>query len=177
MKSVIISINPKDCELIANGKMTIKVLKSRPKIETPFKCYIYCTNGLVIYGNGKQYIMNSGEFLKESAVEAFENSSGFCKWNGKVIGEFVCDWITEITPHCDIKDFVNQYIHGYPASLGENDCLSFQEMKSYLGNKKGYDWHISDLKLYYKPKELSEFKRWNRTEENSPLRPYKMALP
>lgn len=27
-------------ELIADGKMSIKVLKSRPKIETPFKCYI-----------------------------------------------------------------------------------------------------------------------------------------
>lgn len=43
MKSVLISIKPKDCELIANGKMTIKVLKSRPKIETPFKVYVYCT--------------------------------------------------------------------------------------------------------------------------------------
>ena len=56
-----------------------------------------------------------------------------------------------------IEDFVNQYIHDYLAILGENDCLSFQEMKSYLGDKKGYDWHISDLKIYDKPKELSEF--------------------
>ena len=78
--------------------------------------------------------------------------------NGKVIGEFVCDWVTKITPHCDIEDFVNQYIHGYPAILDENDCLSFQEMKSYLGNKNGYDWHISDIKIYDKPKELSEFR-------------------
>ena len=43
MKSVLISIKPKWCELIANGKKTVEVRKSRPKIETPFKCYIYCT--------------------------------------------------------------------------------------------------------------------------------------
>lgn len=59
--------------------------------------------------------------------------------------------------YCDIDGFVNQYIHGYPAILGDNDCLSFNDMKAYLGNKKGYDWHISDLKIYGKPKELSEF--------------------
>lgn len=43
MKSVLISIRPKWCELIANGKKTIEVRKTRPKLETPFKCYIYMT--------------------------------------------------------------------------------------------------------------------------------------
>ena len=45
MKSVLISIQPKWCELIANGKKTVEVRKTRPKLETPFKCYIYCTQG------------------------------------------------------------------------------------------------------------------------------------
>ena len=138
MKSVLISIQPKYCELISNGKKTIEVIKTIPKIETPFKCYIYMSQGdLKDLGSYSEWI--------------YKNRM-------KVIGEFVCDWIMKITPHCDIKDFVNQYIHGYPASLGENDCLSFQEMKSYLGNKNGYDWHISDIKIYDKPKELSEFR-------------------
>ena len=43
MKSVLISISPKWCELIASGKKTIEVRKTRPKISMPFKCYIYCT--------------------------------------------------------------------------------------------------------------------------------------
>lgn len=43
MKSVLISIKPKWCELIANGKKTLEVRKTRPKLEVPFKCYIYCT--------------------------------------------------------------------------------------------------------------------------------------
>ena len=145
MKSVLISIQPKYCELIASGKKTIEVRKTRPKIETPFKCYIYCTKGEILW-------------LTQNGVKSKTELAGYLL-NGKVIGEFVCDWITEITPHCDVKDFVNQYIHGYPAILDENDCLSFQEMKAYLGNKNGYDWHISDLKIYDNPKELSEFRK------------------
>ena len=39
-KSVLISIQPKWCELIASGKKTIEVRKTAPKLETPFKCYI-----------------------------------------------------------------------------------------------------------------------------------------
>ena len=43
MKSVLISIRPKWCALIASGKKTIEVRKTYPKLPTPFKCYIYCT--------------------------------------------------------------------------------------------------------------------------------------
>ena len=42
-KSVITSVSPQECELIASGKQTMLVRKTRPKIETPFKCYIYMT--------------------------------------------------------------------------------------------------------------------------------------
>ena len=45
MKSVLISIQPKWCELIASGKKTVEVRKTKPKLETPFKVYIYCTQG------------------------------------------------------------------------------------------------------------------------------------
>ena len=41
MKSVFLSIQPKWCELIESGRKTIEVRKTKPKIETPFKCYIY----------------------------------------------------------------------------------------------------------------------------------------
>ena len=40
-KAVLLSIQPKWCGLIANGKKTIEVRKTRPKIDNPFKCYIY----------------------------------------------------------------------------------------------------------------------------------------
>lgn len=42
-KAVMLSIRPKWCEKIASGKKTVEVRKTRPKLDTPFKCYIYCT--------------------------------------------------------------------------------------------------------------------------------------
>ena len=39
-KSVLISIRPKWCELIASGEKTIEVRKTRPKLETPFKGWV-----------------------------------------------------------------------------------------------------------------------------------------
>ena len=40
----------------------------------------------------------------------------------------------------------------------ENMCLSVQEVFDYIGiGKHLYGWHISDLVIYDKPRELSEF--------------------
>ncbi len=84
MKAVLISIQPKWCELIANGKKTIEVRKTKPKLETPFKVYIYCTKGETIY----------------LPRDIFGNNA----LNGKVIGEFVCNDITVAGygTYCDI---------------------------------------------------------------------------
>ena len=72
MKAVMISIRPEWCEKIASGEKTVEVRKTRPKIEPPFRCYIYCT-----VGDGA-----TGDILPNSGVTC-----------GKVIGEFVCDKI------------------------------------------------------------------------------------
>lgn len=73
MKAVLISINPKRCELIASGKKTIEIRKTRPKIDTPFKCYIYCT----------------------------KSDKSYHSYSGKIIGEFVCDAIYGVLSHPD----------------------------------------------------------------------------
>ena len=155
MKAVMKSVSPRICEKVANGDCTILVSKTAPKCEMPFKCYIYCTSA-------KPYLYKEANPPFELFLDSeLYKGKGYDDrlFSSKVIGEFVCDWITKITPSCDIDGCVNQYTHGYPAILGDNDCLSFNDMKAYLGNKKGYDWHISDLKIYDKPKELSEFKK------------------
>lgn len=57
-KAVLISIRPEWCEKIINGRKTIEVRKTRPKMNPPFKCYIYeCGNGKVI-----------GEFLCDEII-------------------------------------------------------------------------------------------------------------
>ena len=58
-KAVLISIRPEWCEKIMTGQKTVEVRKTRPKMNPPFKCYIYkCGNGKVI-----------GEFLCDEIIE------------------------------------------------------------------------------------------------------------
>lgn len=74
--------------------------------------------------------------------------------NGKVIGEFICD---EIFP---IRVFENGLIQDYMCHSTDRSCVPYDDISSYIGkDKTGYGWHISDLVIYDKPKELSEF--WN----------------
>lgn len=56
MKSVLISIKPRWCGLIANGQKTVEIRKNRPTLETTFKCYIYCTKDpKLIFWVSKKY--------------------------------------------------------------------------------------------------------------------------
>ena len=148
-KAVMISIQPKWCELICSGKKTVEVRKTKPKLETPFKCYIYCTYGRVWLTsvNGKVQKPNNIvlDLTKDSEVQEL---------NGKVIGEFVCDAIFPISIfYSNPKDRLAS--REFPFT-----CLTDKEIMDYLGNGvEGYGWHISDLVIYDKPKELSEFKQ------------------
>lgn len=146
-KSVLISIQPKWCELIANGKKTIEVRKTKPKLETPFKCYIYCTKGTP-YLNWH----NKNVYVEEKDILGGRGYGIYQRLNKKVIGYFVCDEINEISP----SPFTDgQYIvYGRGKTM-----LRLDEFQKYLGYKIGYGWHISDLKIYDEPKELSEFNK------------------
>ena len=149
MKSVLISIQPKWCELIASWKKTVEVRKTKPKLETPFKVYIYCTSS-----NKHECLMQNESGVK--LIYAFDYKSaipcGGYIANGKVIGEFVCD---EIFP---IRVFENGTIQDYNWHVMERSCVPYDDIVNYIGNGcMGYGWHISDLVIYDKPKELGEF--------------------
>lgn len=147
MKAVLISIQPKWVEKIANGQKTIEVRKTAPKCEVPFKCYIYCTK------------TRDNEIYKRYKVDDIKS--------GKVIGEFVCDKVFLLHPYtydggnADLRH--RKLIQTFEGSSKENEilaatCLTQDEMFDYIGaGNYGYGWHISDLKIYDKPKELSEF--------------------
>jgi len=130
MKSVLISIHPKWCELIATGKKVIEVRKTRPKMKTPFKCYIYCTKDKHGWF----------DFLNKVRLD------------GKVIGEFVCKSILPISiTYSDPNNKIA--LREFPYT-----CLTDKEIMNYLGNgKQGWGWIISNLVIYDKPKDLSEF--------------------
>lgn len=134
MEAVLISIRPEWCELIAKGQKTVEVRKNKPKLETPFKCYIYCTKGYL--------------------TKQDKHGNAYRKYcNGEVIGEFVCDAI-------------ERFSVPYPAYQAEmqkrilhESCCTYQELHKYAGHADLYGWHISDLVIYDKPKQISEFIR------------------
>ena len=61
-------------------------------------------------------------------------------------------------PDYDVLNIKTHYVSDIE-NLYKASCLNFDEMFSYLGEGYGYGWHISDLKIYDKPRELSEFGR------------------
>ena len=141
MKSVMLSIRPKWCEKIVGGEKTIEVRKTKPKLETPFKCYIYCTSG-----RPDLNIPISPERLMQDYLDTGSMQSLNCPLgNGKVIGEFTCDRIYELAP-----------LNHAPDDVEKQACLTREEIVNYLKGT-GYGWHISDLLIYDQPRELSEF--------------------
>lgn len=141
MKSVLISIRPKWVEKIASRKKTVEVRGTAPK-EVPFKAYIYETYDKkyddigICWGNGK----------------CFEHG---CK---KVIGEFICDKVYLIKNQGSRFSVADEE-QSVTNEIARQSCLDYDDMVSYLGNKDGYGLHITDLKIYVKPKELSEFRK------------------
>ncbi len=182
-KAVLLSTQPKWCEKIYHKigenkdgspiyEKRVEVRKTRPKLETPFKVYIYETKAidksrLVVYVDGNEPCQ-------------------YYKGSGKVIGEFVCDEITECC-----SEFYPEEEHPVFEALyrlseefdncwecivsNDNDtsskflketCLTLEDFREYLGNGENefYAWHISNLVIYDKPKELSKFRKpcvWN----------------
>lgn len=132
-KAVMLSIRPKWCEKIASGKKTIEVRKTKPKLETPFKAYIYCT------------MPDTRD--PHNILELHGADGKIRKANGKVIGEFTCDRIYELAP-----------LNHAPDDVEKQACLTREEIVDYLKGT-GYGWHISNLKIYDKPRELNKFRR------------------
>lgn len=149
-KAVLISIRPKWCEKIVNGNKTIEVRKTRPKMDTPFKCYIYCT---------------LPKYPHEDFIATNYPRPQFYG-GGKVVGEFTCDridWITHIgytgipnlveTRICDAATMRTSPVGG----LLNAACLTPKMLNDYLAWGDGYGWHITDLRIYDAPKCLFEF--------------------
>ena len=146
-KAVMISIRPKWCEKIASGEKTIEVRKTRPKLDTPFKCYIYCTKP---------------KYEHEDFIRTDYPKPQFYGV-GKVIGEFTCDRIYKIDK--DSTDFLfkagglSVYKQAAEEKCGLCVAMTDDELHGYLGHCQGYGWHISDLLIYDQPRELTEFRR------------------
>lgn len=170
MKSVMISIKPKWCELIASGKKTLEVRRTRPKLDAPFRCYIYCTaesyRGKYLHTSNK-----SGQLLmwqNPNDCNIMDEPYNYCysayTCRGKVIGEFVCDKIDYIpVPY---PATIDQFDHG----ILKQAQMTYMDLYSYAGYGVVFTWHISGLKIYDKPMALSKFVKPRSCENSGPRR-------
>lgn len=158
MKSVLISIHPKWVHKILDGKKSVEVRKTVPKIEAPFKCYIYMTSG--------------GREWRDPFCTAVVPPSGemYCGAQ-KVVGEFICDRISTIAYTTDgFADVVDC----------DTSCLKPKDFIEYGKGKPLYGWHISNLVIYDKPKPLSKFRSYNCSvywEDGYPLPTHEIKRP
>ncbi len=166
-KAIMLSIRPKYCELIANGKKTIEVRKTKPKIAPPFKCYIYCTKpnrkhqticGCMVLNDDELYLhptqgIKHGDSIELMCRDDYTKDNFL---NGKVIGEFVCD---KIDTYDD--EAINAFTSEDYAQWNDMDiyraCIHPEDLQDYANGKWLYGWHISDLLLYDKPMVLWVF--------------------
>lgn len=168
MKSIMISIRPEWTQKILNKEKLVEIRKTMPKCELPVKVYIYCTNN-------KKHTVAPFRFVEGWFYREYNDNTSYSNGclanmgetiNGKVVAEFTLNQVDtiEICDPCVLRNGEQQDWHWFKS----NACLDSEEMMSYIGYgddhdgwgseyAKGYAWHIDDLKIYGKPKELSEF--------------------
>lgn len=149
MKAVLMAIHWKWCEKIFSGEKTIEVRKIAPKLETPYKAYVYQTKG-------KEPLLEVIKDGDDLYGEVYHGETVFVKGChrglGKVVGEFVCDKVDDYTyDYCDGVDIDDD-------SLLET-CLEWDEINIYANGKKLHGLHITAPKRYDKPKDIKKFRK------------------
>jgi predicted transcriptional regulator len=128
-KAVLMSIRANWVSKILTGEKTIEVRKFEPTLKRPFKCYLY--------------------------------ESKMCGGRGKVVAEFVCrniDLYTSGVIACAYYETNGSYVEP-KRRYNQGTGLSYEAMFNYSNGDHLYGWHISNLKIYDRPKDLSEFRK------------------
>lgn len=165
MKAVLMSVHPQWCAKIFNGEKTIEVRKTRPLIDMPFKVYVYCTKKRMTrvpsmyaylhkneprvcaeYGTIETW-GEIGDVIVNPHLASKHVSFGM---HGKVVGEFVCE---------GVRAYIPFGLRGFELSLKrlEQMCLSKEQLDKYGGLKTLYGWHVTEPKLFEKPRDITEF--------------------
>lgn len=150
-KAVLMSTKPEWCKKILSREKTVEVRKTRPKLETPFKVYIYCTK-------------TAEGWLRTVPVQGWQRLDGF------VIGEFTCYKIDTIRrmgiddnfDYCylSLNEFGNDDIAIEIRDI-KKSCIPKYELNSYAKSAPElFAWHISDMRVYDTPRDLHEFSRF-----------------
>lgn len=140
----------------------MEVRKTKPKLETPFKVYIYCT-----LAANKEFKLDDHNW-----DVSVRNHGGWPDRRGRVIAEFTCDRVDTII-HIQFAECFEsakpcirdeRYFYKPIDDLLQESGLSLKDLESYLQGQTGYGMHISNLKLYNTPVELSKFTALRQTK-------------
>lgn len=135
MNAILVSVPPEVCERTANGEQALLLMKRIPKLDAPYKVYIYKTKKPVAVqfsGTGKH-------------ISEYDKTYCYHSDSGKVIGLFICRGIMH--PNDSLK------------LMAKQSCMSETELDKSGKGKTPYGLRITDLTIFDKPKELGEFKR------------------
>ena len=139
MRKVLASLKPYYYYLVGEGIKNIEVRKDMPKASD--------------WDNEVLFYMSKDE--KSFAKIPKEYQEKYRKHFGKVGMKFICDKVERLEEH--IEQGGLYYI--LSDTFNEQAQLDNWELHDYGKGKTLYGWHISDLKIYDKPRELSEFKK------------------
>lgn len=165
-KAIVMSTQPNWVAKILNGEKKVEVRKTKPNCKLPIDVYLYCTkdkklqwvNGClpIAWGQGER-----NERLLDKTM------------NGKVVAKFTLNKVEGITlKQTDTFGYDEDKPKDYETEtmglddLLKNSCLGYEELHTYLDSEEvGYAWHIDNLVIFDKPKELWEFYK-SRFEPN-----------
>lgn len=152
MKHIMTSIRPEWVCKILNREKILEVRKSIPKeVLNGEECLVemYCTKdqNKILAGtplvDGSWKCWNRKDWNKQQRKDC-----GLGKYNGKVVARWYLKYYEEF--ECSSEDHRK-------IVFDNKSCLTINQVRDYCNGKTLYGWHIDNLEIYDKPKELSEF--------------------
>lgn len=133
-RAVLISIKEDWVNRILNGSKTVEIRKTRPKLRTPFKCFIY----------------RSGRKHQRGVVAEFTCDSITRLAHVGSAGQ---------TPRI-VEEGEDGLFHKFDPW---DSVMTMEQIERYLDGRDGYAWNISDLVRFKEPKNLEEFEGARKT--------------
>ncbi len=167
MKAILMSVHAKWCALMMNGKKKVEVRKGTALYKAIQKLideygyadiYVYCTKKEELFYDlvcGKRFYFNLPNRNKNKVYRLS---------NGMVVFKFRCYKVEELFIKYGVG-WQTKTIKG-KEQIEKLTQLSVFQLFEYCGRKTSTAIHISDLEVFDKPKELSEFEHYNLTEKS-----------
>lgn len=126
MKSVLASIKPEYCKLIASGQKTVEIRKTRPKIDTLFRCYIYETMAsYAVWHKGAKHLTKFAfcGIIKEIKKEGMSNVSKYFYY----VGVRTSDGLALVTSVNNIDRFAFWDVNEKPLAMSRAMANDYAE--------------------------------------------------